>query len=65
MTNGQHPTNGIKLVIQKCRKAFELPENLEYYSPEDYSAAARKYLKWCLLEGKLGNPDKNVDLEDR
>jgi hypothetical protein len=65
MDSGQHPATGIKLIIQKCRKAFELPENLDYYSAEDYSAAARKYLKWCLLEGKLGNPGKQVDLEGR
>jgi hypothetical protein len=63
MTSGQHPANGIKLIIQKCKKSFELPENLDYYSAEDYSAAARKYLKWCLLEGRHENPGKRNNLD--
>ena len=65
MSSGQHPANGIKLIIEKCRKTFELPENLDYYSAEDYSVAARKYLKWCLLEGRLGNTGKPIDTEGR
>ena len=57
MTSGRSPATGIELLIHKFRKEFEIPENLE-----DYSAAEKKYLKWCLLEGKPGNPDRQVDL---
>jgi len=63
MTSGRNPATGIELLIQKYRKEFEIPENLDYYSAEDYSAAQKKYLKWCLLEGRHGNPGKPVYLE--
>ena len=43
---------GIKLMIQKYRKAFRVHENLEFYSEEDFIVAERKFLKYALLQGE-------------
>ncbi|MEJ2472982.1 MAG: hypothetical protein P8Y74_03725 [Desulfobacterales bacterium] len=32
-------TTGIKLLIQNLKKEIRIPENLEYYSEEDYQEA--------------------------
>ena len=40
---------GIKRLIQKCRDEFQLSENTDFYKDEDYKAAKRKYVKFCLM----------------
>lgn len=47
-----HENIGIKLMIQKYRKAFRVRENLDYYSEEDFIVAERKFLKYALLQGE-------------
>ena len=47
MKNSPHSDQGIKLMVKKCRSEFEREENTEYY--EDYRAAERKFVKFCLL----------------
>ena len=47
-----HGNIGIKLMVQKYRKAFRVRENLEFYSEEDFIVAERKFLKYALLQGK-------------
>lgn len=42
---------GIKLLLEQYRKQFRIPENIEYYSPEDYRNAEKKFLKYVLTEG--------------
>lgn len=42
---------GIQLIINKYRKIFRTPENLDYYTKEDLKTAERKFLKWVLAEG--------------
>ncbi len=64
MKTEQNPPTGITLLIQKFRKEFQIPENLNYYSDEDYSEAEKKYLKWCLLEGKHRNLGKPSNFEN-
>jgi Holliday junction resolvasome RuvABC ATP-dependent DNA helicase subunit len=44
-------TTGIKLLIQNLKKEFRIPENLEYYSEEDFQEAEKKFLKFCLQNG--------------
>jgi hypothetical protein len=43
---------GIQVLVEKYREMFRIPENLNYYSEEDYQAAERKFLKYALFSGK-------------
>jgi hypothetical protein len=43
---------GIKLLVDKYRKEFRIPENLDYYSEEKFKIAERKYLKYVLNVGE-------------
>jgi hypothetical protein len=43
---------GLKRVLQRARKMFRIPENTEYYSAEHYKLAEKKYIKYCVLEGR-------------
>ena len=49
MENYLNGDKGIKLLIQKCRKEFRRTENTDFYADEDYKAAERKFVKFCLL----------------
>ena len=42
---------GAKLLVKRYRETFRIPENLNYYSKEDYQRAEKKYLKFCLTTG--------------
>jgi hypothetical protein len=44
---------GIKSLVKKYRTMFEIPENLNHYSKEDYKIAEKKFLKFAILEGKV------------
>ena len=43
--------SGFKLLRDLYRKKFRIPENMDYYSKEDYKKAEKKYVKLCLLNG--------------
>jgi len=47
MENKAHSDEGLKRMVKKCRSEFELEENTDYY--EDYRAAERKFVKFCLF----------------
>jgi len=49
MKNYLNNDEGIKLLIQKCRNEFRRSENTDFYADEDYKAAERKFVKFCLL----------------
>ena len=44
--------SGIELLVEKYRKIFRIPENINHYSEEDFRAAERKFLKWALNGGE-------------
>ena len=44
---------GIQLLVKKYKKIFQIPENLEYYSKEDYKTAEKKFLCYALLGRKV------------
>jgi hypothetical protein len=48
MDNASNTNQGIRLLIQKCREEFRLPENTDFYSEKDYKEAERKFVKFCL-----------------
>lgn len=39
---------GLKRLIQQLENSFDIEENLNYYSFEDFSKSRRKYLKFML-----------------
>lgn len=53
MSNGNDTTQGIELLLEKCRNEFRRPENTDYYGADDYKEAERKFVKFCLH----GNPE--------
>jgi hypothetical protein len=44
---------GLKMLLKKYQKLFRIPENLNFYSEEDYQVAEKKFVKFALLEGKV------------
>jgi hypothetical protein len=44
--------NGIETLLWQHKKTFRIPENINYYSEEDFRAAEKKYLKLCITQGK-------------
>jgi hypothetical protein len=43
---------GLEKMIKYGREAFRIPENLLYYSEEDFKDAEKKYLKLCVIGGR-------------
>ena len=56
-------TSGLKSLINKYRKLFRTPENLNHYSEEDYKEAERKFLKFSLFGHSPDSNLKPVDSE--
>ena len=42
-------SDGINLVVEKCRNEFRHSENINYYTATDYKKAERKFVKFCLF----------------
>lgn len=55
MDNSSNTDQGIRMLIQKCRKEFRRSENINYYTENDFKEAEKKFLKFCLT----GNPKFN------
>jgi hypothetical protein len=43
---------GLQRLIKNGKAAFRISENLDYYSEEDYKAAEKKFLKFCIIGGR-------------
>ena len=41
---------GIKSLVRKYRSIFEIPENLNHYSKQDYKIAEKRFIKYALVE---------------
>jgi hypothetical protein len=48
MKNNNGETVGVKLLLQKYKKIFRIPENINHYSKLDYLIAEKKFLKYSL-----------------
>jgi hypothetical protein len=55
MDNSSNTDQGIRLLIQKYRNEFRRPENIYYYTENDFKKAEKKFVKFCLT----GNPKSN------
>jgi len=51
MKKEQNEDAGIKILIKIYKKKFKIPENLNFYSGEDYKKAEKKFLKYSLISG--------------
>jgi len=54
-------TSGLKSLINKYKKLFRTPENLNHYSESDYKEAERKFLKFSLFGHNAGSNPKPID----
>lgn len=54
-------TVGFKKLIQVYRKAFRIPENLDYYSEENFKRAERHYIKQRLSNGNANDVNTSDD----
>jgi hypothetical protein len=53
MSKDHSTTQGIELLLEKCRSEFRRSENTDYYAEHDYKEAERKFIKFRLS----GNPE--------
>lgn len=44
-------TSGIDRLVEKYRRQFRIPENLNHYTEADFQQAEREYLRFCLGRG--------------
>jgi hypothetical protein len=44
---------GVTRLLNEYKKIFRIPENLNFYSEEDYQQAERKFLKYALYTGRI------------
>ncbi len=51
MTTNMHATAGIQRIVNRYKALFRIPENLNFYAPEDLLNAERKFLKFALMNG--------------
>jgi hypothetical protein len=43
---------GIDRIVEKYRRKFRIPENLDHYAEGDLHEAERRYLQFCLTTGE-------------
>jgi hypothetical protein len=47
----KNSTIGIELLIERYKKNFRIPENLNHYFEEDFQEAEKKFVKYCIVNG--------------
>ena len=63
MTTHLEKTSGLKSLINKYKKLFRTPENLNHYSDKDYKEAERKFLKFSLFGHSADSSTKSSGSE--
>jgi hypothetical protein len=48
---------GIRQLVQKYKQEFRIPENLNHYDVEDYRAAEKQFVRFCLKNGSALETD--------
>ncbi len=56
MKDNFEKNKGAKQLLKKYRKSFRIPENLDFYSEEDFKIAERKFLKYLIQRGNIKTP---------
>ena len=49
---------GLELILKKYKKAFRIPENLNFYSEKDYREAERQRCAQGQEQGAIGQAQK-------
>jgi hypothetical protein len=49
MKNGRGENTGLERLLQRYKRIFRIPENVNHYSKLDYQIAEKKFLKHALL----------------
>ena len=57
MADNSNSDEGIRSLIRKYRNEFRRPENMDFYSENDFAEAEKKFIKFCLT----GNPKTGFD----
>jgi len=52
MTDGNHIKPGIERLVAAYVDAFQIPENLNHYAPDDFESAQRRFVRFCLQNGR-------------
>jgi hypothetical protein len=55
MANSSNTNQGIRLLVQKFRDEFRRPENIYYYTENDFKEAEKKFVKFCLTGNLKSN----------
>jgi hypothetical protein len=60
--NGLNRQIGLKRLIRRYVRDFQIPENLAHYAEDDLARAQRAYVKFCLTQerspGMMGSGDR-------
>lgn len=51
MRDENRKNEGVELLVDRYKKMFRIPENLNYYSDNDYKKAERAFIKVALNQG--------------
>jgi len=57
-TKSSRDTEGIRRLIRQGRRQFRVAENLDFYTPEDFRAAERKFIMFCVIAGRCRQPSQ-------
>jgi len=44
--------DGLRRMIRQGRRLFHIAENIDHYSDDSYREAEKKFVKFCVLEGR-------------
>jgi hypothetical protein len=64
MGNLSNKDKGIRLLIQKYRNEFRRPENIDFYSENDYKKAEKKFVKLCLTGDTKLNSNRGFTVKE-
>ena len=53
MMEGSSAKPGIERLVATYIDAFQIPENLNHYAPDDFEKAQRQFVRFCLQHGHL------------
>jgi hypothetical protein len=53
MPKNANENSGVTRILNKYKRIFRIPENLNFYSEEDFHEAERKFIKYALLHGQV------------
>ena len=65
MTAGSSRNHGIEKLVEAYIAAFQIPENLNHYAPDDFEKAQRRFVRFCLRKGFSPAPGEDRSRDTR